>query len=242
MKSCNKRIISLLLTVIMLFSLLSQITVGAVEVQDNTENPDTAETVKEKTTATDDSGIPKSNIIGDLDGDGNVDKDDAIYLLMHVFFADEYPISQECDFDKNGKVDKDDAIYLLMHIFFQDEYPVYSQGLKYTLNSDGKSYSVSGIGTCKDTDIFIPDRYNGLPVTAVADRAFENCEQIVNIHLPQSVIVIGEGAFRGCINIKIIIILKYIQTIGNGAFEGCTGLTEVKIENGVQFIGKDTFK
>ena len=66
-------------------------------------------------------------VIGDTDGNEGVDKDDAIHLLMHTFFPDEYPVSQDCDFDNNGTVDKDDAIYLLMYMFFPDEYPINTQ-------------------------------------------------------------------------------------------------------------------
>ena len=34
-----------------------------------------------------------------------------------------------------------------------------SQGLEYVPNSDGKSYSVVGIGSCVDTDIVVPSTY-----------------------------------------------------------------------------------
>ena len=40
-----------------------------------------------------------------------------------------------------------------------------SKGLAYTLNADGASYSITGIGECTDTEIMIPSEYNGLPVT-----------------------------------------------------------------------------
>ncbi len=62
--------------------------------------------------------------VGDLDGEEGISSNDAIYLLMHTFFPEEYPVSQESDFDNNGTVDSNDAIYLLMHTFFPEEYPL----------------------------------------------------------------------------------------------------------------------
>ena len=61
---------------------------------------------------------------GDIDGVEGVNKNDAIYLLMYVYFSEEYPVDQSCDFDGDGSVNKNDAIYLLMHVYFQEEYPI----------------------------------------------------------------------------------------------------------------------
>ena len=63
-------------------------------------------------------------IPGDVDGNESVDKNDAIYLLMHSFFPEDYPINQEADYNGNGVVDKDDAIHLLMYTFFPEDYPL----------------------------------------------------------------------------------------------------------------------
>ena len=61
---------------------------------------------------------------GDVNGDGDVDTDDAIYLLRHTLLQSEYPVNQSVDFDGSGKVDTDDAIYLLRHTLLPSEYPL----------------------------------------------------------------------------------------------------------------------
>ena len=66
-----------------------------------------------------------SYLKGDVDNDGDVDMDDAIYLLFHVNFQDSYPVNQPANFDGLGEVTMDDAIYLLFHVNFQDSYPLH---------------------------------------------------------------------------------------------------------------------
>ena len=56
-----------------------------------------------------------------------------------------------------------------------------SEGLEFELNDDGRSYSVVGIGTCKDTNIVIPAEYNDLPVTSIEREAFWGCESLTSI-------------------------------------------------------------
>ena len=61
----------------------------------------------------------------------------------------------------------------------------FSEGLYYKLNRHGNGYELAGIGTCTDTEIIIPDTYEGLPVTAIYDlRSFEN---VTSIKIPASV-------------------------------------------------------
>ena len=79
-----------------------------------------------------------------------------------------------------------------------------SEGLEYTLNSDGKSYSVSGIGTCTDKDIIIPDTYENLPVTQIDDYAFILCTELTSITIPSSVTSINGWAFYHCTGLTSI--------------------------------------
>lgn len=53
-----------------------------------------------------------------------------------------------------------------------------SEGLEFSLNSLGTEYSVIGIGTCTDKDLFIPKTYNNLPVTSIENRAFYDCSSL----------------------------------------------------------------
>lgn len=62
---------------------------------------------------------------GDLNADGKVTSDDAVYLLKHSLFgASQYPVSQNVDLNKDGKVTSDDAVYLLKYTLFGSGYPL----------------------------------------------------------------------------------------------------------------------
>lgn len=62
---------------------------------------------------------------GDVNGDGTVNRRDAIYLLYHVLLgSNRYPVNQPCDFNGDGAVNRRDAIYLLYHVLLPSRYPL----------------------------------------------------------------------------------------------------------------------
>ena len=64
---------------------------------------------------------------GELDGDGQVTTDDAVYLLLHVMFGSaDYPVGEaKTDLDGDGQLTTDDAVYLLLHVMFgAEDYPI----------------------------------------------------------------------------------------------------------------------
>ena len=63
-------------------------------------------------------------VLGDLDRNGLVNEDDAIYLLQHVLMPQQFPVWQSVDWDRNGAVNEDDAIYLLQHILMPAVFPL----------------------------------------------------------------------------------------------------------------------
>ncbi|MBE6926124.1 MAG: hypothetical protein E7461_04690 [Ruminococcaceae bacterium] len=117
----------------------------------------------------------------------------------------------------------------------------YSEGLEYTLNSNNKSYEVTGIGSCSDTEIIIPPENEGLPVTGIGDYAFNRCTSLTGITIPNSVTSIGEYAFEYCTSLTGITIPNSVTSIGDDAFRSCTSLTSLTIPNRVTSIGDSAF-
>ena len=116
-----------------------------------------------------------------------------------------------------------------------------SEGLEYSLNSDGKGYTVTGIGTCTDRELIIPSEYNAKPVTSIGEKAFRFCTGLTRVTIPDSVTRIGDSAFYDCTNLTSVTIGGSVTSIGGSAFEGCAGLTSVTIGNGVTSIGEWAF-
>ena len=116
-----------------------------------------------------------------------------------------------------------------------------SKGLSFILNQDQKSYSVSGIGQNREYEIIIPQEYNGLPVTAVADDAFSDAYHLTSIQLPESILIIGENAFCGCTELTSINIPTKVTSIGASAFADCVNLTEINLPTSITHIGSKSF-
>ena len=87
------------------------------------------------------------------------------------------------------------------------------------------------------TDIIIPNS-----VTSIGEHAFRNCNSLINIHIPNSVISIGDSAFSGCESLTSINIPNSIKTIGVNTFEHCNSLTNIQIPNSLISIGDSAFR
>lgn len=94
----------------------------------------------------------------------------------------------------------------------------WSEGLEYYSYGDG-TCCVYGIGTCNDTELFIP-RFSpdGDEVIEINYEAFaeSNIESVV---IPTSVIYIGDEAFAGCASLADIRVHDNIEWIGSAAFD-----------------------
>ena len=94
-------------------------------------------------------------------------------------------------------------------IYYLDDYVQFGDGepvpgsrrsgfdLLYGRYTDTKVATVGGIGNCTASDVIVPRYYKGCEVTKVARYAFDGCQTIDSITLPETIKEIGEKAFRG---------------------------------------------
>jgi len=87
----------------------------------------------------------------------------------------------------------------------------------------------------------ITNNLGGYPVTTIGDSAFEDCESLSSVTIPDSVTIIGDEAFVMCTSLADVTIPDNVTTIEAGAFAGCTSLTDVTIGRSVTNIGDYAF-
>ena len=85
--------------------------------------------------------------------------------------------------------------------------------------------------------------YNGTTysVTSIGDGAFNSCESLTSVTIPNSVTTIGDHAFRYCYGLTLVTIPNSVTSIGGEAFSYCSGLTSITIPNSVTSIGDFAF-
>ena len=117
-----------------------------------------------------------------------------------------------------------------------------SEGLSYTVNGDGETCTITGVGTCTDTDLRIGGSINGYKVTSIGDYAFSDCTSLTNVTIGDSVTSIGDSAFYECDSLTSVTIPDSVTSIGDYAFDWCGSLTSVTIGNSVTSIGYGAFR
>ncbi len=111
----------------------------------------------------------------------------------------------------------------------------------FTYTIFGGKVTITGCDGNVSGEIIIPSEIEGYPVVGIGDNAFQYCENLSGVTIPDSVTSIGEDAFYDCENLTSITIPDSVTSIGEDAFRYCTSLTSVTIGNSVTSIGEDTF-
>ena len=87
----------------------------------------------------------------------------------------------------------------------------------------------------------IPSTLAGLPVTGIAEGAFEQNHGITEVVIPEGVTSIGERAFNDCTSLANVTIPGTVTSIGQSAFHSCSSLTEVELPAGLAELGDFAF-
>lgn len=77
---------------------------------------------------------------------------------------------------------------------------------------------------------------------SIGSNAFEGCESLETINIPNNVSEIGAGAFQGCKSLKEIELPESVNTVEDLTFFGCESLEDIEIPNTVTEIGAGAFQ
>lgn len=109
--------------------------------------------------------------------------------------------------------------------------------------------SYSGV----ETDLTIPESYDGCAVTQICDEAFSParegisyagktaCLNLRRVTVPGSVLKVGNRAFAECHALVSVGVSDGVQVVGDMAFANCTALEEVSMPNNRIATGRDLF-
>ena len=112
-------------------------------------------------------------------------------------------------------------------------------GFVYTANEDG-TYTITGYNDFYTDVVNVPEKINGVKVTAIGNGAFQTKNNITTVRIPDTITSIGAMAFYGCKKLSSVVMGSGVTSIGSKAFNSCTALTSIHLKN-TQIVGEYAF-
>lgn len=103
-------------------------------------------------------------------------------------------------------------------------------------------YTLVSVGNLSGA-ITIPDQYNGLPVTSVADAAFAGSTNVTSVTIGKNIRSIGVRAFTSCSFLNEIVFAEdsSLESVAQSAFQSCIALASVTLPDTVTSLGPSAF-
>ena len=122
-------------------------------------------------------------------------------------------------------------------------YRTHSDGTTVEVTSDNAHPSSGYPGLSGNLTIPASVTYNDVTysVTEIGLGAFEGCNGLTSVSIPNSVIEIDSQAFCNCSGLTSVIIPNSVTKIGTHAFAYCTALTSVNLPNSLKSIHEWAF-
>ncbi|MBO5969442.1 MAG: leucine-rich repeat domain-containing protein [Clostridia bacterium] len=138
-----------------------------------------------------------------------------------------------------------------------------SDDLSYTVDHESKTAALVSANACKNEKIVVAEYYKGYPVTSITQRAFNLCENVNEIVIPDTMqnladqtfanckaetIILGNGikeipacAFMDALQLKRVVVGNSLEAIGGSAFLDCESLVEIELPDTVTVIVDNAF-
>ena len=81
----------------------------------------------------------------------------------------------------------------------------------------------------------------GKGTQCIDDSAFEDCDHLCQLSLPNTIVRIGDWAFNRCVALQSMEIPASVTSIGDRAFNNCPSLRKITMSGIVKSIGKYAF-
>ncbi len=107
-----------------------------------------------------------------------------------------------------------------------------TEGLDYILLPDEDAYSVAGIGSVTEADVIIPATHDGKPVVAIEREAFQSCDLLTSVYIPEGVTRIGSQPFFSCPKLGSIALPSTVTSFEGHLSGGCNALTTISMAKG----------
>lgn len=101
-----------------------------------------------------------------------------------------------------------------------------SSGFEYEIHENGKSCTITGMGSCTDTELVIPSAIDGYWVAEIT--ACLNSD-VVSVEFLEGINTFYGDLFYECYNLKTVIIPASAQNIPASAFDNCASLESITV-------------
>ncbi len=122
-----------------------------------------------------------------------------------------------------------------------DQIIEYTSGLSFSPIKNNTEYEVYSVGSVTDSFVVIPKMYEGKPVTAIGEFAFDSCSTLEAVYLPVGITSIGNNAFANCDKLAYICLPSTLTSIGDFAFR-YSAIQTIQLPNNIKSIGNYAFQ